>query len=136
MDYTTKTYPVTDGKKVKSDKSKLGKESTDVLMEKRLLDTGGAVIKEPVKAIAQPLGDRVIVRRIQEQQKGLIIIPGAKRENSDMGKVVAVGPGRFGEAMTVVVGDEVLFPKNGVMEIEIDEEAMVMMRESDIHAIL
>jgi chaperonin GroES len=94
------------------------------------------VVKEPVKVIAQPLGDRVIVRRIQEQQKGLIIIPGAKRENSDMGKVVAVGPGRFGEAMTVVVGDEVLFPKNGVMEIEIDEEAMVMMRESDIHAIL
>ena len=133
--WTQKTYPVKDGKKVKADRSLIGPLSSDVAMATKLLATEYKV-KEPIKVIAQPLGDRVIVRRIIEQQRGLIIIPGAKRENSDMGKVVAVGPGRFGETMNVKVDDEIIFPKNGVMDIEIEGEGFVLMRESDILAII
>ena len=134
--YTKKTYPVTGAKNLVIDKSLLGKETTDVVMERKALGLLKEVEKAPVEVKVRPLGDRIVVRKVAEVQTGLIILPGAKRENSEKGVVMAVGPGRFGEAMTTKVGDEVLFAKHGVMDIEIEGEAFVLMRESDLLAIL
>jgi len=134
--YTKKTYPVTDAKNLVRDKSLVRTETTDVIMERKALGLLGETDKPVVDVKVQPLGDRLIVRKVAEVQTGLIILPGVKRENSEKGVVLAVGPGRFGEHMNTKVGDEILFTKHGVMDIEIEGEAFVMMRESDILAIL
>jgi chaperonin GroES len=94
----------------------------------------------PVK----PLGDRVLVERTDEDvQKtgGGIIIPDTAKEKPSKGKVVAVGPGAVQEdgtrtPMEVKKGDKILFGKYAGTEIKIDGEEMLIMRESDILAIL
>ena len=93
--------------------------------------------KRGVVVIAEPLQDRVIVRKMKEDLKrGLIIVPEAVRENSTKGEVVAVGPGRVGEPMGLKVGYVVMFGKLIGTEIEIDGELFLLMRESDIFAVL
>ncbi len=134
--YTKKSYPVTHADNLVRDKSLVRTETTDVIMERKALGLLGESDKPRVDVKVQPLGDRLVVRKVAEVQTGLIILPGAKRENSEKGLVVAVGPGRFGEPMTTKAGDEILFTKHGVMDIEIEGEAFVMLRESDILAIL
>ncbi|MBX3437934.1 MAG: co-chaperone GroES [Planctomycetaceae bacterium] len=88
-----------------------------------------------------PLDDRVVVRPMdaEETTAGGIVLPDAAREKPQRGKVLAVGPGRLldsGErcAVSVVVGDEVLFGKYGGTEIEVDGEDIKILRESDILA--
>jgi len=93
-------------------------------------------VKEPVKVICRPLGDRMIVRRLEEEQKGLIIIPGSVKEPSEKGVVVAIGPGRFEEPTVIKEGDVVMFNKIGMVEIEIEGEVFLLMRESDALCIL
>ncbi|MFO0746125.1 MAG: co-chaperone GroES [Myxococcota bacterium] len=87
----------------------------------------------------RPLHDRVIVKRIEEEQvsKGGIIIPDTAKEKPIKGKVVAVGPGRkldSGEVrtLTVQVGDTILFSKYGGTDIKIDNEEHLILREDDI----
>ena len=89
----------------------------------------------------KPLHDRVLVRRVEgeEKTKGGLIIPDSAKEKPQRGKVVAVGPGRLldsGErcAVSVQVGDEVLFGKYGGTEIEVDGVDIKILRESDILA--
>lgn len=90
----------------------------------------------------RPLGDRVIVKAMtQEVTKGGIIIPDTVKEKPQQGKVVAVGPGRLsesGERLTPEVkeGDTVLFGKYSGTEIEIESGEVLILRESDILAIL
>ena len=91
----------------------------------------------------RPLYDRVVVRRIEAQttSTGGIIIPGSAAEKPNQGEVIAVGPGALldsGEAreLTVSVGDRVLFSKYSASDIEIDGEELLIIRESDILAIL
>jgi chaperonin GroES len=127
-----KNFFVTDAKNLEREVVLSG-ETTDQLMAKKAIENAVEVEKR-VEVKCQPLGDRVLVRRVKEEQKGLIIVPNAKRENSEKGEIVAVGPGRFGEAMTSQVGDVVMFTKHAVMELEIDGEVFVLMRESDILA--
>jgi len=90
-----------------------------------------------------PLGDRVIVRLLEqeEKKKGGIIIPDTAKERPSEGEVIAVGKGRrntTGERMELEVkkGDRVLFSKYAGTEIEIESSKCLVMKEEDILAIL
>ena len=91
----------------------------------------------------KPLHDRIIVKRLEEEEKtkGGIIIPDTAKEKPIEGKVVAVGDGKVKEdgtklPMEVKVGDRILFAKYGGTEVKIDGEEHLMMKEDDILAIV
>src|SRR3974377_1157656 len=91
----------------------------------------------------RPLGDRVVVRRVQEDQKtpGGIIIPDTVQEKPQEGEVIAVGPRALddsGKRVTpeVKAGDFVLFGKWSGTEVKLDGEELLIMKESDIMGIL
>ncbi|MBL7772687.1 MAG: co-chaperone GroES [Chitinophagaceae bacterium] len=85
-----------------------------------------------------PLHDRVIVRAAAAETKtaGGIIIPDSAKEKPQRGTVIAVGTGKKDEPMTVKSGDTVLYGKYAGTEINIDGEDLLIMRESDILAIV
>ncbi|MDH5367155.1 MAG: co-chaperone GroES [Cyclobacteriaceae bacterium] len=85
-----------------------------------------------------PLSDRVLVEAAvaEETTASGIIIPDTAKEKPQKGKVVAVGNGKKDEPLTVKVGDEVLYGKYAGTEITIDGTEYLMMRESDILAIV
>ena len=85
-----------------------------------------------------PLADRVLVEAAaaQETTKGGIIIPDTAKEKPQRGIVVAVGNGKKDEPMTVKVGNTVLYGKYAGTEITVDGKEYLMMRESDIFAIV
>ena len=89
----------------------------------------------------QPMADRLVVRPIEreEKTKGGIFLPDTAKEKPQEGGLLAVGPGRLNDdgervAMDVSVGDIVIYAKYGGTEIKIDEEDLVILRESDILA--
>ena len=91
----------------------------------------------------RPLQDRVLVRRIEQEEKtqGGIIIPDTAKEKPMEGEVIAAGPGARGDdgklnPLDVKVGDRVLFGKWSGTEIKIDGEDLVVMKESDIMGIV
>jgi len=90
----------------------------------------------------KPLADRVIIKAIpsEERTKGGIIMPDTAKEKPQQGEVVAVGPGKFekGERipMEVKVGDRVIYSKYAGTEVKIDGEEYLILRESDIQAII
>lgn len=86
----------------------------------------------------KPLADRVVVEALpaEEKTKGGIIIPDTAKEKPQEGIVVAVGPGKKDEPTTVKVGDRVLYGKYAGTEIQIDGKEYLIMRESDIYAII
>jgi len=91
----------------------------------------------------RPLGDRILVLRIDEEEKtpGGIIIPDTAKEKPQEGKIVAVGPGRVNEkgernALDVKAGDRVLFGKYAGNEIKIDGVEHLIMQEDDILGIV
>jgi chaperonin GroES len=85
-----------------------------------------------------PLHDRVIVKPAAAEEKtaGGIIIPDTAKEKPQKGSVVAVGAGKKDEPLTVKVGDTVLYGKYAGTEIQIEGEDLLIMRESDILAIV
>lgn len=85
-----------------------------------------------------PLADRVVVRPAEAEvkTKSGIIIPDTAKEKPQRGIVVAVGTGKKDEPMTVKIGDAVLYGKYGGTDINIDGEDLLIMRESDILAII
>ncbi|MEI6888600.1 MAG: co-chaperone GroES [Bacteroidales bacterium] len=86
----------------------------------------------------KPLADRVLVEPAQAEEKtaGGIIIPDTAKEKPQKGTVVSVGPGKKDEPMTVKVGDVVLYGKYSGTEITIDGGNYLIMRESDIVAVI
>ena len=85
----------------------------------------------------KPLADRVLILPVEVEQKvGGIIIPDTAKEKPQRGKVVAVGNGTKDEDMILKVGDEVFYGKYADTEIENDGEKYLMMRQSDILAIV
>ncbi|MFN3959805.1 MAG: co-chaperone GroES [Parvularculaceae bacterium] len=90
----------------------------------------------------RPLHDRVLVRRIEEDQKvGSIIIPDTAKEKPQQGEVIAVGPGARGDdgkvvALDVKKGDKILFGKWSGSEVKIDGEELLIMKESDILGVI
>jgi chaperonin GroES len=95
------------------------------------------------KTSFRPLHDRVVVKRIdaEEKTKGDIIIPDSAKEKPQEGRVVAVGPGGRDEAGKLIPidirnGDRVLFGKWSGTEIKLDGEDLIIMKETDILGIL
>ena len=91
----------------------------------------------------RPLHDRVVVRRLEAEEKtaGGIIIPDTAKEKPQQGEVIAVGPGARDEngkvnPLDVRVGDRVLFGKWSGTEVRIDGEDLLIMKESDIMGVL
>ena len=86
----------------------------------------------------KPLADRVLVKPAAAEEKTLggIIIPDSAKEKPLKGEVVAVGNGTKDEEMVVKVGDNVLYGKYAGTEIEFEGEKYLMMRQSDIFAII
>jgi chaperonin GroES len=91
-----------------------------------------------VKDKIQPLADRVLVApsKAQEKTASGIIIPDTAKEKPQEGSVIAVGPGKKDEPMVVKVGDKVLYGEYSGREISVGGEKYLMMRESDIYAVL
>lgn len=85
-----------------------------------------------------PLHDRVIVKAAAAEEKtaGGIIIPDTAQEKPMRGTVVAAGPGKKDEPMTVKAGDTVLYGKYAGTDIDVDGDKMLIMRESDILGIV
>ena len=89
----------------------------------------------------QPLGDRVVVKPIEKEEKtkGGIYLPDTAKEKPQEGNVIAVGPGKMSDdgkrlPMDVAVGDIVIYAKYGGTEIKENDEELIILRESDILA--
>ncbi len=89
----------------------------------------------------KPLGERVVIKPMpkEEVSKGGIVLPDTAKEKPQEGEIIAVGPGKLSEdgkriAMEVKVGDKVIYSKYAGTEFKLDEEEVVIMRESDILA--
>ena len=89
----------------------------------------------------EPLGDRVVIKpsKREEVSKGGILLPDTAKEKPQEGEIVAVGPGKMTDdgkriAMDVKVGDIVVYARYAGTELKIDEEELVVVRESDILA--
>ena len=90
----------------------------------------------------RPLGDKVVVKAstAEERTAGGIVLPDAARERPSQGKVIAVGPGRLLEtgeraAMSVKVGDTVVYSKYGGNEIKLDGEELLILDQESIYAV-
>ena len=90
----------------------------------------------------KPLGDRLIVRAIEEEEttSSGIVLPDTAKEKPQRGEVIAVGEGRYDEdgekriPLDVQTGDTVLYSKYGGTEIKVDGEELLVLRESDVLA--
>src|SRR5688500_15255944 len=89
-----------------------------------------------------PLSDRVVVRAMEEteQMRGGLFIPDTAKEKPQQGEIVATGPGKYEDGklvpMTVKVGDKVLYGKYSGTEVTIDDESLLILRESDVLAVI
>ena len=98
--------------------------------------------KSATAAKVSPLADRVLVRTLEEteQMRGGLYIPDTAKEKPQQGEILATGPGRFDEGkrvpMEVKVGDKVLFSKYGGSEVTVDNEQLLILRESDVLAVI
>ena len=99
------------------------------------------VFREVVRMDLQPLGDRLIVEVLEEEEQTIsgIVLPDTAKEKPQRGKVLAVGPGPRDEdgefiKMDIEVDDEVIFSKYGGTEIRVDSEDVLILRESDVLA--
>ena len=90
----------------------------------------------------KPLGDRVVVKALEEEERtrGGIVLPDTAKEKPQHGEVVAVGPGEWDDGargpMDVKVGDRVIFAKYGGTEIKLEDEEYLILRQSDILAVV
>jgi chaperonin GroES len=91
----------------------------------------------------KPLADRVVVRPLEAEEKtaGGLYIPDTAKEKPQQGEIMAVGPGKVGDdgkkiPMEVKVGDKILYGKYSGTEVRVDNEDYLIMRESDIFAII
>jgi chaperonin GroES len=91
-----------------------------------------------VQVNVQPLADRVLVEPAPAEEKTAfgIIIPDTAKEKPQRGTVIAVGPGKKDEPMSVKVGDTVLYGKYSGTELAVDGKDCLIMRESDIYAVI
>ena len=89
----------------------------------------------------EPLGDRVVIKPLpkEEVSKGGIVLPDTAKEKPQEGEIIAVGPGKLSEdgkriSMEVKAGDKVMYSKYAGTEFKLDDDDLVLMRESDILA--
>ena len=99
--------------------------------------------KSKGKVHIKPLGDRVVVRALEEEEeamRGGLYIPDTAKEKPQEGEIVAVGPGRFEkgerEPMDLSVGDKVLYGKYSGTEVIVDDNEYLIIKESDVLAVI
>jgi chaperonin GroES len=94
------------------------------------------------KVKIQPLADRVVIKALEEaeQMKGGLYIPDTAKEKPMQGEIVAVGPGRVEKGdrvpMELKVGNKVLFGKYSGTEVKLDDEELLIIKESDVLAVI
>jgi chaperonin GroES len=94
------------------------------------------------KVKVQPLADRVVVRPLEEaeQMRGGLYIPDTAKEKPQQGEIVAVGPGRFEKnervPMELKVGQKVLYGKYSGTEVTLEDEQLLIIKESDVLAVI
>ena len=90
----------------------------------------------------RPLADRVVIKKVEAEEKTAsgIILPGSAKEQPQMAQVIEVGPGGFVDGnevkMEVEVGDKVIYSKYAGNEFKIDSEEYIILRQSDILAVI
>ena len=86
----------------------------------------------------KPINDRVVIKAslAEETTKGGLYLPETAKEKPQRGEVIAVGPGKDDKKMTVKVGDSVLYGKYSGTELSVEGKEYLIMRESDIYAIV
>ncbi len=90
----------------------------------------------------KPLADRVVIKALEEteQMRGGLFIPDTAKEKPQQGEIVAVGPGRYEDSklvpMTLKVGDKVLYGKYSGTEVTISNDALLILRETDVLAVI
>jgi chaperonin GroES len=100
------------------------------------------LFKEAYNMKLVPLGDRVVIKQLvaEETTKSGIVIPGQNKEKPQQAEVIAVGPGGMVEGkevkMEVKVGDKVIYSKYSGTEVKIDDEEVIIVKQSDILAII
>lgn len=100
------------------------------------------LFKEAYNMKLVPLGDRVVIKQLvaEETTKSGIVIPGQNKEKPQQAEVIAVGPGGMVEGkeikMEVKVGDKVIYSKYSGTEVKLDDEEVIIVRQSDILAII
>jgi chaperonin GroES len=98
--------------------------------------------KSATGAKVNPLADRVVIKALEEteQMRGGLYIPDTAKEKPQQGEVIAVGPGKYEDGklvpMGVKKGDRVLYGKYSGTEVTIDGEQMLILRESDVLAVI
>jgi chaperonin GroES len=95
------------------------------------------------KLSLRPLGSRVVAQRLEQEEtlRGGIILPDSAKKKQETALVIAVGPGEMNKdgkllPMSVAVGDKILIDKYGSQEVTIDNEEYVIVKESDVLAII
>jgi chaperonin GroES len=94
------------------------------------------------KVKIQPLADRVVIRPLEEteQMKGGLYIPDTAKEKPMQGEIIAVGPGRIEKGdrvpMDLKVGNKVLYGKYSGTEVKLDDEELLIIKESDVLAVI
>jgi chaperonin GroES len=93
------------------------------------------------KTKLQPLGDRIVVKPIEQEEmtKGGIVLPDTAKEKPQEGEIIAVGPGKLTEdgnrlPLDVKMGDRVIFARYAGTEVKLNDEKLLIMHESDIMA--
>ncbi len=86
----------------------------------------------------KPLGDRVLIKRLEaeEKTKSGIVLPGAAKEQPQLAEVLAVGPGTDEVKMEVKKGDQVIFSKYAGTEVKLDGEDLILVSQKDILAVV
>ena len=98
--------------------------------------------KSKIKGKVQPLADRVVIRPLEdtEEMRGALYIPDTAKEKPQQGKIVAVGPGRFEEGervpMDLKTGQTVLYGKYSGTEVTVDDQELLIIKESDVLAVI
>ena len=94
--------------------------------------------KSAASTKVSPLADRVVVKALEEteQMRGGLYIPDTAKEKPQQGEIVAVGPGRFDEGKRVPIDVKVLYGKYSGTEVTIDGEQLLILRESDVLAVI
>ncbi len=98
--------------------------------------------KSKIKGKVQPLADRVVIRPLEdtEEMRGALYIPDTAKEKPQQGKIVAVGPGRFEEGervpMDLKTGQTVLYGKYSGTEVTVNDQELLIIKESDVLAVI
>jgi chaperonin GroES len=133
---------MSDNRTVTTNRSAPGRGLQGVVLEPKLKGGGRHMATQAATKI-QPLADRIVVKALEEteQMRGGLYIPDTAKEKPQQGEVVAAGPGKLNDdgkrvPLEVAVGNRILYGKYSGTEVNVDGEEYLILRESDVLAII